>query len=502
MSASEEPSAQRARRVLPVLALAGLLALPGCSMLGRGGTYEVDAEFTRAIGVYPGSPVRQLGIEVGQITDVDNDGDTVRVSMEIDDDAELPADAYAVIVPVTALGERYIQLGPVFESGPTLEDGDVIPTDRTQVPFEIDELLRGLQNYLGAIDPQNATDLVTNLAQIVDGQGEEINDLIGTASDTLGLLADKGDEIGTIVDSLSEMSRTLGGRTAAIQELVRSYDQVSGVLADNDESVNRFILNLNDVATEVRGLLERHDEPLRDDVGTLTTVGRTLQRNISRLRTVIAETPRLFAAAQYAYDPQHNVLPLNNQAEPGVISDLYKSRLRDRLAGLCRRLIVRFTGTPLGSALADSGCSSATDTFWDPLFEVPAPPPPGLPEPPGGGEPPELPAPPVLPAPSLPDFPDDLSQGLDLILGLLDGTQLSALGDISPALVDALSQLSPQQLQGLSQLSPAQMRRLGNTDPDQLPQVLDQMLRASIDPGAILDTPLLPRDDDPLGLGS
>ena len=492
----------RARRaVVLLLAVAGLFSLPACSVLGRGGdTFQVQAEFTRAIGVYPGSPVRQLGIEVGMITQVENTGDVVQVTMDIEDDADVPADAYAIIVPVTALGERYIQLGPVFESGPKLEDGDVIPTDRTQVPFEVDELLQGLQDYLGAIDPENATDLVTNLAEIVDGQGAEINDLIGTASETLGLLADKGDEIGTIVDSLAELSRSLGGRTATIQELVRSYEQVSGVLADNDESVNRFILNLNDVATEVRGLLERHDQPLRDDVGTLTTVGRTLQRNISRLRTVIAETPRLFAAAEYAYDSERNVLPLNNQAEPGVTSDLYKSRLRDRLAGLCRRLIVRFTGTPLGTALADSGCSSATDAFWDPLFQVPGPaaPPEGGSEPPQPPELPELPEPPTLPTPEL---PTDLAQGLDLILGLLDGGQLSALGDIDGALVDALSRLSPQQMQGLARLSPAQLRRLGNTDPDRIPQVLDQMLRADFDPGAVLDEPLLPRDDNPLGVG-
>ncbi|HYF45507.1 MAG TPA: MCE family protein [Acidimicrobiales bacterium] len=375
-----------------------------------------------------------------------------------------------------------------------------MPTDRTQVPFEVDELLRGLQDYLGAIDPQNATDLVTNLAQIVDGQGAEINELIGTASETLGLLADKGDELGAIVDSLSELSTTLGGRTETIQELVRSYAEVADVLADSDESVNRFILDLNDVAAEVRGLLERHDQPLRDDVGTLTTVGRTLQRNISRLRTVIAETPRLFAAAQLAYDPQRNVLPLNNQAEPGVTSDLYKSRLRDRLAGLCRRLIVRFTGTPLGTALSDSGCAAATSAFWNPLFQLPAPPEGGG-EPPAPPEPPpfEPPAPPTLPAP--PDLPSDLAQGLDLILGLLSGNQLGALGDLDPGLINALADLSPQQLQQLGRLSPAQLRRLGNADPDQLPALLDEMLRASFDPGSVLDEPLLPRDDNPLGVG-
>lgn len=482
-------------RRVALLLLIGLLALPACSVIGGGGdTYSIGAEFTRAIGVYPGSPVRQLGIEVGQITEVENTGDTVRVQMRIEDDVDLPADAYAVIVPVTALGERYIQLGPVFDEGPTLEDGDLIPTDRTQVPFEVDELLRGLESYVGAIDPENASDLITNLAEIVDGQGVVINDLIGSASTTLSVLADKGDEIGGIVDSLAELSASLGGRTETIQELVRSYEAVSGVLADNDEALNRFILDLNDVAVEVRGLLERHDQPLRDDIGNLTTIGRTLQRNTSRLRTVIAETPRLFAAAQNAYDAERNLLPLNNQAEPGTTSDLYRSRLRDRLAGLCRRLIVMFTGTPLGATLADSGCASSEAAFWNDLFTVP--------------EPPALPpatSPPIHPpdTPTLPPSPlDDLASGLDQLLGLLDGAQVDALGDIDGALLAALSRLSPQQLNGLTRLNPRQLRRLADVNPANLSDVLDRMLTRTFDPGAVLDEPLLPpAGDGPLGLG-
>ena len=89
---------------------------------------------------------------------------------------------------------------------------------------------------------------------------------------------------------------------------------------------------------------------------------------------MIAETPRLFAAAQNAYDAERNLLPLNNQAEPGTTSDLYRSRLRDRLAGLCRRLIVMFHCTAGGATLADSGCASSEAAFWNDLFTVPEPP--------------------------------------------------------------------------------------------------------------------------------
>jgi phospholipid/cholesterol/gamma-HCH transport system substrate-binding protein len=466
------------------------LALPACSVVGFGGsagTYPVKAEFTRAIGVYPGSPVRQLGIEVGHITDVENTGDTVTVSMRVEEGTELPADAFATIVPVTALGERYIQVGPVYEQGPQLEPGTTIPLARTSVPFEIDELLEGLESYLGAIEPENARGLVSNLAAIVDGQGEEINELIASASDTIGILADKGDELGAMVDSLAELSETLGGRTETIQELVTSYEAVSGVLADNDLAVNRFILDLNDAAVQVRDLLATHDGPLRDDVGELTQVGRTLQRNLGRLRTLFTETPRLFAAAERGYDSERNVLRLNNQDEPGTTTDLYRSRLRDRLAGLCRRLIVLFTGTPTGTALAASGCADTESDFWHDLFTA-------VPGPPEGGEephPPEPPAPPEGGGP--PPIPvDDLTQGLDLILSLLDPNQLGALSDLNLALIEAIDTLSPEQLQGLIQLSPRQIRRLQDVHPDELGAAITRMMARDHDSGAVLDEPLLP----------
>ena len=103
--------------------LVALLVTTGCSLpfVSQGPEYTVHAEFDRAISLYPGSPVRVLGIEVGEVTEVENKGDVVEVTMDIEEDTDLPDDAFAVIVPVTALGERYVQLGPVYEDGPTLE---------------------------------------------------------------------------------------------------------------------------------------------------------------------------------------------------------------------------------------------------------------------------------------------------------------------------------------------------------------------------------------------
>ena len=43
------------------------------------GTKKVTARFTAAVGVYPGTPVRILGVNVGEVTDVKPTGDYVKV---------------------------------------------------------------------------------------------------------------------------------------------------------------------------------------------------------------------------------------------------------------------------------------------------------------------------------------------------------------------------------------------------------------------------------------
>ena len=481
------PRRPRLQALIAITLVTAFLAT-GCSSIPFAPKHEytVNAVFDRAISLYPGSPVRVLGIEVGSVTAVEPEGENVAVTMHIGDDTELPKDAFAVIVPVTALGERYVQLGPVHESGPTLGNGDTIPLERTRVPFEIDELLSSLEAYLGNIDSENATDLIENLASLVDGQGEEINELIGNASGTFSILADRSEEIGVIIDSLAELSTTLGGHTDTIESLIRSYDTVSGVLADNDPALNAFITNLNRAAVEVGNLLQQHEAPLQTDIGELTHIGRTVQRNISRLEQALSNTPRLFAAAASAYNEERTAINLNNTADEATSEDLYKARIRDRLAGICRRLIVLLggPGDPASQGLVDSGCADTESSFWDSFVSSEAPAEPPASESQGSQEPPAPPEP--------PDLEQLLTDGLNSLLALIDPSQLSALEGLTPELLAAIQELSPQQLSALLFLTPEQLAALRTVPPEELPGLIDRMIAGTFDPADLLDQPLLP----------
>jgi virulence factor Mce-like protein len=280
-----------------------------------------------------------------------------------DRSTRLPADVKAAIIPVSLLGERYIQFSPVYTSGPRLAAGAHLDTDRTQVPVEIDELLRGLKDFFGAIKPENAHDLVSNLAAVVDGEGAQLNQLIGNAAGTLRILADKGDDLGQLVDSLAQLTTTLKTHTDAIEQLVRNYDTVSSVLAQNKGALDDTVTQLTRTATELADLITRHQDPLKQDVGVLTTAGRTLDRNIDSLDKTLASTVKLFEAAGRAYDPQNNWLPLSSQGAPDVLGEAAAARMRDRLAGVCRRLEVT-----LGASGTLTACSDPNSNFFTPIL--------------------------------------------------------------------------------------------------------------------------------------
>ncbi|MCU1498284.1 MAG: MCE-family protein Mce1D [Acidimicrobiales bacterium] len=476
------------------LALAALaLVLPACSLDDEVSGARVSADFTRGTGLYPGSPVRMLGIDVGRVTKVENADGLVHVEMRLDEGAKVPADASATIVPLTLLGERYVQVGPAYTSGPTLADGDRIPRSRTSVPAEIDELLRGLQDFIGAIDPDKASSVVTNLAEVLEGQGKTLNDLISNAAGTLDLLADKGDELRSIITSLGDLSATLRGRTDSIESLIRNYDLVTQVLIDNKGDLDATVTQLDRATTELTSLLVEHEKPLKADVEVLAQTGATLSANSENLTDTVDATVDLFAAAERAYDSDTHALALNNQLNPGLTSDLIAGRFRDRIAGLCRRLGIELCSDQ-ASPLLNELAGLLPGLLGDMANGTPAGSPPASPR---KGEPAPTTTAPAPPSPPAPPSADELLAALtEQITGGLDPAQAKLLGQLDSERLGLLLALDPALLQILPELDQEQLDLVRTVEPELLAQTLLDLTN-QIHPPADRLTPLLPGGSTP-----
>ena len=323
------------KKLTALLAALALVA-SGCSFAGGDEGRVMTIEFSRAVQTFPGNSVRVLGVTVGRVIDVTNGEDSAQVTVRIDDpDIKLPEDVKATIVPVSLLGERYIQFFPAYEGGPTYT-ADNIPLERTSVPAEQDELLRGLQDYFGAIDPDKVSEFVQNAAVVLEGNGEGINRLIDEGSDLVTLLARKKDSLAGLIQELNTVTVTLSTRQDAIARLINSYNTVGHALNDNRVALEGTITGLSQAATELSSLISDHRNPLDADVRALTKTMRTLSRNAESFAETGKWARRLFGAAERAMDYKRNWLRLGNQGKP--LEQLLLFRLQDRLVGVCLRL--------------------------------------------------------------------------------------------------------------------------------------------------------------------
>ena len=336
---------RRLGRLAGVAVVVSLLAT-GCIGGGGGGT-TYHAVFSRAVQLFEAGDVRVLGVNVGTITDIHNEGSGVEVTFTVSSDMKLPADVRAAIVPASLLGERYIQLYPAYQSGSTLPPGSTIGPSNTSVPAEPDELLRSLQNYLGALDPKTVSTFVQNAAKILQGNGAKLNDLIGNAANVLSELSAKRADLSQIVVEFDKLSTSLANRQKAVSDLINAYNTVAGTLVSNKSSLEGTITGLRDAALELANLLLAHRGTLHGDVASLTATAQTLSKNVGRLAATGHWASRLFHAAQRAVDYNHRWLRLNNQGAP--LGSLIMMRLQQDLVSWCQDLATKVPGLPCGT---------------------------------------------------------------------------------------------------------------------------------------------------------
>jgi virulence factor Mce-like protein len=345
------------------VALAGSL-LAACS--GGGGGYHLTAYFARGVSLYAGSDVRVLGLPAGKIDRIAIAGTRVRVDMTIRKDVPLPDGVQATLIPVSLIGERYVQLFPAWTEGtPRVADGAVIPLERTSIPVEPDEALAALKRFLDSLDPDATGRLITNLADDLDGNGEALNGALQGLSELTASLADKDDELVRIIDHFDDFTATLVTREQQLGQVLSSFATTASVLAEERGDIERLVKALGQLSVDGLDLVSEHRVRLQHDVDVLTHTLLSVQTNIESVRQLLDAAPVMVAGQDLdgrnegllaAYDPEFHRIDLRNATSP-VLSDLFRT-----------------IGLPSLAVCAPVGVACAPGTT--PLLAIPGP---GLP---------------------------------------------------------------------------------------------------------------------------
>jgi phospholipid/cholesterol/gamma-HCH transport system substrate-binding protein len=261
------------------------------------GGLKVSALFDRAVGVYAGSSVRVLGVQVGEITDVTPQGPVVRVDMRVDPGVPIPAGAGAVIVAPSLVSDRYVQLTPGYDSGPVLASGTVIPQERTATPMELDDLYGSLNQLSTSLGPQgaNAQGALSNLLDTaganLDGNGKNINDTVTELAALSRTLDDSKGNLFATVRNLQSFTTALADSDNQLNQFYQRLAEVAGFLAADSGDVGAALSSLGTSLRDVQQFVQENKDLLTSNVDKLASVTKVLVDQRAALAEVLDTAP-------------------------------------------------------------------------------------------------------------------------------------------------------------------------------------------------------------------
>ena len=362
------------RRLLVPGMIVALLVAFAVAMLDGEERKTFTAKFPRAISVFEGSDVRVLGVAVGIVDRVTPSGTDVEVEMSYDADVEIPADASAVIVAPSIVGDRFVQLTPVYTAGPVLEDGAVLETDRTATPLELDQVYSSLNDLNVALGPTGAnrtgalSDLLSVTADNFGGQGAAFHETIEQFGRFSTTLANNRDELFGTAARLQSFLETLADNDTTVRQFNRSLARISEVLGGERQELAAALDNLGTAMKTVSGFVKENREILGRNISGLNRVSKVLVKQRAALDEILQVAPLALNNLALTYNPQAgtldtraNIGELVNQVEsdPAALLCSIVKQAQDP-ADACN-LIKEIL--PRAGALAREGGDRAGDRF-------------------------------------------------------------------------------------------------------------------------------------------
>jgi phospholipid/cholesterol/gamma-HCH transport system substrate-binding protein len=305
------------RAIVPLCLLALVVAAGLTMFMGGDHTKRLTAHFPRTISIYEGSAVKVLGVTVGAVDKVTPSGTDVVVQMHYDQDVNVPADAKAVIVSPSIVGDRYIQLTPVYEHGPKLADGAVLQTDDTATPLELDQIYSSLDDLNVALGPNGAnkngalSDLLATTAKNFGGEGAQFHQTIEDFSTLSQTLDDNKDALFGSARELEGFINTLATNDKTVRQFNQSLSGVSDMLSGEKEelaaALHNLSIGLGDVATFVR----ENRDILSKNIEHINRVAKVLVKQRAALDETLRDAPLALNNLTLTYNPQSGTLDTN-----------------------------------------------------------------------------------------------------------------------------------------------------------------------------------------------
>ncbi|MFI5605978.1 MCE family protein [Amycolatopsis sp. NPDC051903] len=252
--------------------------LPGGADLGSR-PYTIKVQFQDVLDLVPQAGVKVNEVPVGQVESVGltPDGWHAEVTLEVNGDVKLPANALANVKQSSLLGEKYVELSSPGDGQAqgTLANNATIPLARTGRDVEVEEVLGALSLLLngGGVDQLNT--ITKELNNATSGKEPDIKALLDNANELVSNLDEQSRNITRALDGLDRLSMTLKDQKDKLVGAVDNLGPGIGVLEQQRGQLVTMLNALNNLSGVATDTVTKSKADLVADLKALTP---TLQK--------------------------------------------------------------------------------------------------------------------------------------------------------------------------------------------------------------------------------
>jgi phospholipid/cholesterol/gamma-HCH transport system substrate-binding protein len=269
------------------------IPLPGVEGMGPG-SFSVQAQMPDVDNVEQNSRVRVGDVNVGTVTKIERQNWHALVTMKLNADVKLPANATAKVGQTSLLGSQHIELAPPTDAAPEgrLHDGSMIGLASAGAYPTTEQALAAIALLLNGGGFGNLGDITEALSTAFTGRENDLRSLIEQLDKAIGYLDDQKHDIIAASDSLNNLVAQFAEQKPVVDKALRTIPDALQVLKDQRNNLTEALTQLGrfsalaaDSVSQTKEALVAELKNLGPVLQSLADAGPALTRALSFLPT-------------------------------------------------------------------------------------------------------------------------------------------------------------------------------------------------------------------------
>lgn len=244
--------------------------------------------------IEPNSRVRVGDVNVGTVTGIEREGWHALVTMQLNEDVDLPANATARLGQTSLLGSLHVELAPPTEVPPQgrLHDGSLIPLSSAGKFPSTEEALAAMAMLLNGGGLGNVYDITDALSTAFAGRETDLRSLIEQIDQATGHLDDQKNDIIAATESLNSLVGQFAEQKPVVDRALQTVPAALDILRNEREKLAEALVQLGrfsalaaDSVNQTREALVQELRNLGPVLQSLADAGPALTRALSFLPT-------------------------------------------------------------------------------------------------------------------------------------------------------------------------------------------------------------------------